>query len=212
MKNSRCGITKCCARVLFTSSGHCCSFTGPDFDFRQSTPGKQLRPLLNIEDIGRCQHSKYLKDVLHDGTESIDNPIKNNSLSLFKRQKPKEVSKLSSKMSVLKSYCNWFSRLYIANQHREGDLDEFFKYENQPYPPSLSEFGKIRFGAKSDLLQCIEEGLESAQDYLVSFDGKGFYGAVIVHALPVVSATTFDEYADNIFLPYVNQQSCENIN
>ena len=48
-------------------------------------------------------------------------------------------------------------------QHRTGDLDEFFVHENQPYPPSLSEFRKLRFGKKSDLLTCITKPASSAE-------------------------------------------------
>ena len=63
---------------------------------------------------------------------------------------------MAQKLSVLKSDCTLFSRLYIANQNRDGDLDKFFKYENLPFPPSLSEYGKMRFCKKSDLLVCLE--------------------------------------------------------
>ena len=54
------------------------------------------------------------------------------------------------------SDCALFSRLYIANQNPDGDLDEFFKYENFRFPPSLFEYGKMRFCKKSDLLVCLE--------------------------------------------------------
>ena len=40
-------------------------------------------------------------------------------------------------LKSLKQDCSLFSWLYIASQIRNGDLDEFFKYENQLYPPSL---------------------------------------------------------------------------
>ena len=47
------------------------------------------------------------------------------------------------------------SRLYIASQSRGGDLDSFFRHENQPYPAALSLEGEIRHGVKSDLLSCL---------------------------------------------------------
>ena len=47
--------------------------------------------------------------------------------------------------------------MYIASQQRNGDLEEFFKHENQPYRPSLSEFGNLRFGKKSDLISCVNK-------------------------------------------------------
>ena len=58
---------------------------------------------------------------------------------------------------MLKSDYALFSRLCIACQSRDGDLDQFFKHENQGCPPSLSQHGSLRLpGNKSDLLQCIE--------------------------------------------------------
>ena len=46
--------------------------------------------------------------------------------------------------------------MYIASQIRDGDTDELFKHENQPYPPSLSQLGGLRTVTKSDLLHCLE--------------------------------------------------------
>lgn len=55
-----------------------------------------------------------------------------------------------------------FGCLYINNQLRDGDPDGFFSHENQIYPPSLSEYGNLHKGAKSDLVKCLDitkEGL-----------------------------------------------------
>ena len=93
-----------------------------------------------------------------------------------------------------------FSRLYIASQQRDGDLEEFFKHENQPYPPSLSEFGQLRFGKKSDLIACVNRESPPPPE---SYDVKVFDGAAVVHALPVSSVSTFLEYADCTFLPFL---------
>lgn len=60
-------------------------------------------------------------------------------------------------MSSLKNDCSLFSRLFIASQIRDGDLDEFFAHENQAYPPALSNMGKMRLGTKSDMVGCLED-------------------------------------------------------
>ena len=80
----------------------------------------------------------------------------------------------------------------------------FFRHENQLYPPSLSDYGKLRFAKKSDLVQILE--LESQQDQPCVFDVMVIDGAALVHMLPVKDATTFDEYASNVFLPHIMQQ------
>ncbi|KAK3716735.1 hypothetical protein QZH41_006309 [Actinostola sp. cb2023] len=96
------------------------------------------------------------------------------------------------------------SRLYIGSQQRDGDLNEFFSHENQPYPPSLSDFGNLRFTKKSDLVLCITKGVTQTPPPQ-SYDVKVFDGAaVVVHSLPVSAASTFAEYATVSFLPYIH--------
>lgn len=69
-------------------------------------------------------------------TKPITHPIKRNKLPLFSRPTAKAVSKKQAQVSALKDDCSLFSRLYISCQTREGDLEEFFRHENQPWPPS----------------------------------------------------------------------------
>jgi len=54
-----------------------------------------------------------------------------------------------------------FPRLYIDCQNRSENLDEFFRRENQAYPPDLSHVGRLHLGSKSDLLVCLERVAEA---------------------------------------------------
>ena len=45
-----------------------------------------------------------------------------------------------------------FARLYIAFQTRGGNLQDFFRHENQPWLPSLARLGGLRYGNKSHLV------------------------------------------------------------
>ncbi len=97
-----------------------------------------------------------------------------------------------------------FSRLYIACQSRDGDLDDFFRHENQVCPPSLSNFGKLRQGTtKADILSCLENCTEltSSQPNIevIILDG-----AVVVNFLKPVAVRTFEDYAVKVFLPHIN--------
>ena len=94
-----------------------------------------------------------------------------------------------------------FSRLYIATQHRTGDLDEFFTHENQPYPPSLFEFGNLRFGKKSDLLACVKPTEQPHPPPV--YDCKNFDGAATVHTVPSTTVSTLNSYAEHIFIPFI---------
>lgn len=80
----------------------------------------------------------------------------------------------------------------------------FFKHENQPFPPSLSEYGKLRSSKKSDLMSLLPVDDPSEPPNL--FDAIAIDGAALVHLLPTASITTFDEYADSIFLPHLRKQ------
>ncbi|KAK3702948.1 hypothetical protein QZH41_002861 [Actinostola sp. cb2023] len=120
-------------------------------DTRNCADDSVVDTINTIEELGLRQYKKYVKDVIIERTASIDNSIPRNSVALFKRQKPKHITKTSQKLSALTSDRFLFSRLDIASQQKDGDLEEFFMHENQPYPPSLSEFGSLRFGKKSDL-------------------------------------------------------------
>ena len=142
--------------------------------------------------------------VITDRTQSIHVPIKKNSLALFRSPKSKIKSKQAGKIVMLKNDVSLFSRLYIVMQHRDCDMSTFFKHENHPYPPSLSDSGKLRLGKKSDLLKNLDE--ESHIGPPTSFDVKALDGAAVVHLLPMTNITTFDEYADNVFIPHLISQ------
>ena len=108
-------------------------------------------------------------------------------------------------MSSLKCDISLFSRLYIACQSRDGDIDDFFRHENQACPPSLSNLGKLRLGNKADLLSCLEKCTESVSSR-PNVDVTILDGAVVVNFLQPAAAKTFEEYALKIFIPFINNQ------
>ena len=86
---------------------------------------------------------------------SVDEVLSRNKLTLFTTKHLSE-KKGKQQLMLMKSDMQLFSRLYIACQTRDGNLDEFFRHENQSCPPSLSNMGNLRLGGKSDLLPCLE--------------------------------------------------------
>ena len=101
-----------------------------------------------IEGIGLSQYQEFVTEVIVARSRSSHQPIKKNSLPLLKRQFPRVVTKSKLQASSLKSDCNLVSRLYIASKFRDGNLEEFFSHENHPWPPSLSEHGKLNLPTK----------------------------------------------------------------
>ena len=81
---------------------------------------------------------------------------------------------------------------------------ELFAHENHGWPPSLSEQGKLRLPTKkSDLLHVFQTA-DISESY--ACDVKVIDGAVVVHSLPINDASTFDEYAEKIFIKWVEKQ------
>ena len=109
----------------------------------------------SIQKLGQEQCDKFVVERLEKGTASLYDPIKRNKLSLFSCPRTNEKPKKKMQIASLKEDCSLFSRLYVSCQVRDGNLEEFFAHENQCFPPSLSHFGKIRHGTKSDLVACI---------------------------------------------------------
>ena len=90
-------------------------------------------------------------------------------------------------------------------QSRNSDLKEFFSHEMQSFPPSLSDLGKLYLpNTKSDLLNCIQ--LVAQPEPPTICDCRVLDGAAIVHFLPVTGVATFNDYAQNVFIPYLQKQ------
>ena len=102
------------------------------------------------------------------------------------------------KQSELKNDRDLFSRLYIASRTRDGGVDEFFRYENQP----ISKEGLIRTGEKLDLLDCLRTD-ETISNESPKVDAKVFDGPAVVNFLDPGSCATFDNYANDVFVPYM---------
>jgi hypothetical protein len=160
-----------------------------------------------IQKLGLDQYKTYVTERLVNRTTPIEDPIKRNNLYLFSHPPVREKTRKQLQLSSLKNDCSLFSRLYIASQIRNGDLDEFFKHENQAFPPALSQMGIIRTGKKSDLLGCLE-GLSPSTENVShpTVQVNILDGAAIVNMLRPGTAKTFQDYANGVFLPYISSQ------
>ena len=94
-----------------------------------------------IESLGEEQYTKFVEERLELCTKPVTDTLPKNKLPLFNRSQTKTQQ---MQLAAVKSDCSLFSRLYIACQSRDGDLDQFFSHENQAAPPALSTGGKPR--------------------------------------------------------------------
>ena len=86
---------------------------------RDCTTDAVVETVHTIESLGRAQYQQYVTDVIVNRTVQIQQPIKKNSLPLFKRPSPKRSKKVKQDLANLKSDCNLFSHLYIASKFRD---------------------------------------------------------------------------------------------
>ena len=59
-------------------------------------------------------------------------------------------------------------------------------------------------GTKSELMKCLGPSQQSTP--LEAFECKVMDGAVVVHCLPTTGFKTFNEYAEEVFIPHLEKQ------
>ena len=134
--------------------------------------------LRQIEAVGKEQCNPFITERLLNRIKSLYDPIKRSKVSLFTFSPPKESRKTSQQLSSMRSDCALFARLYISCH---GDLDEFFKHENQGCPPSLSHLGKLRLPKKKyELTECVEANTTRRTEVPSAFDATIIDGAAVV--------------------------------
>ena len=157
------------------------------------------------ERLARSSLKRFMKERLVERNKPITEPIKKNNFPTFNVLSKKVVSKDKAKVGVLKQDLALFSRLYISCQTRDGKLEEFFKFENQPWPPPLSETGQLRGGQKADLIKCLPNSSNQCS-IQPTIDAAILDGAIIVQMLKPGTAQTFEDYFNYVFAPYIARQ------
>lgn len=161
-----------------------------------------------VEEVGKKLFADYIDQRLVQKNLTIFHPIQKNSLPLFGTHTRKP-GKIQQSVKALKADCNLFARLYVACQNRDGNLNEFFRHENQSQPPSLSHEGHIRLGTKSDIVGVLESLLESTFERNLNVDAVVYDGAALVNILQPKTCKTFFQYATEIFCPFILKQVTE---
>jgi hypothetical protein len=154
----------------------------------------------NVKKIGMEQFQTFVKERFTDRSTPITEPLEKNKLPTFNSP-----NKVMSKTKAKVADCALFSRLYIACQSRDGNLQDFFKFQNQPWPISLSQAGNLRGGQKADLVKCLHDTTTQTVEQ-PTVDAIILDGAVIVQMLKPRMAQTFEEYFNTVFAPYILRQ------
>ena len=111
----------------------------------------------NIRDIGEEKYQEYVEHVLRSSDKPISASIPRVNHQIFSDCiSSKRNSKEKQQVKDLKQNVQLLGRLYINCIARGGDIDDFIRHENLPFPPSLSEGGGIRSsGNKSQIISCV---------------------------------------------------------
>ena len=115
-------------------------------DTRDIVDSSVVSVMCHLKKLGQEQYDKFATDRLVTQVTPVNDPIKRIKFHLFSRPPVKEKSRTKYQLSSLKSDVH-----FISCQTRDGDLDDFFSYENQACPPSLSSMGKLKLRKKSDM-------------------------------------------------------------
>ena len=115
-------------------------------------------------------------------------------------------SKQKETIQLLKNNESLFSRLYLVHQSgRSGNIKDFFKHENQAYPPSISSCGQIRLSSnKSDILDCLKWHAQPTNIKPLT-DVTVFDGGSLIHKLKPIKCRTFADYAVR-FKDYIEKE------
>ena len=149
--------------------------------------------------VGQDQYSRCVDEPLSKCVTTVTDPLSKNKLPLFSYTAVKGPSKGSLQLLSMKSDCNVFSRLCLACQARDGDVNKFVCHGNHPCPPSLSLGGKLRLGSNTDALPYVEVERATSEDTSPPVDVQFLDGAAVVQKLNPVTAKTFLNYAVHVF-------------
>jgi len=138
-----------------------------------------------------------------DRTKAVDDPILCNKLTVFSTSTPRSQSKGQQQLASVKNDRELFAHLYIGCQTRHGSLEEFFRHENQACPPALSNGVNLFTGTRNDLITYLEEVPDAKTETPVT-TCIVLDGAAIVQMLTPAASKTCEEYAHQIFIPYMS--------
>ena len=159
------------------------------------------------EDLGRTQYQTFGEEHMSDA--SIYGSIHKNNLPLFNSGQKKSTHK-SEKTTQMKRDVQFFTRMYISCQSRDGGFDTFFEHENQPWPPLFAENNAMHLSNKAGIMVCLEALAECPQDTPV-VALKVIDEAALVHALDSkrsnMTGKTFGEFGQKVF-SHTSKDSC----
>ena len=108
--------------------------------------------LTSVHKVGMSLHLAYVEERLEKATKPISDIIPRTNILTFANRPDRKAKR---NHSIQKQNMTLITQLFLSLQSRpDADMAEFFKYENQREPPSISNQGLLRSGTKVDILEC----------------------------------------------------------
>ena len=168
-------------------------------DVMEPEVAKSLR---KVDEIGKVLHDTYVQNRISKASVAISDTIKRNGVYTF-ANRPDTRSKHAEKISVMKKDAALVTQLFLSLQSRpDADILDFFTFENQREPPSLSDRGRLRSGTKSDILKCLgvpATACTAARDATVLVLDM----PAVVHMVHPAHAATFTDYIPMHLVPFL---------
>lgn len=158
--------------------------------------------LYALEENGVKLYRDFVNNRLAERTKSLYDSVPKQHTNIFTTRK--KTAGPSTTLSTLKEDVHLFSRLFIISTARDLDLNEFFQYENNNFPPSLSLNGDLRPGLKAQLTTILEKLVLSDVCGTPICSGVVFDGAALAYLVkPKPNLSTFEDYCDTQLKPYL---------
>lgn len=158
--------------------------------------------LYTLEEKGVTLYKDFVNDRLVRRTKSVYDSISKQHTNIFMQRK--KIAGPSTILSTLKEDVHLFSRLFIISTARDLDLNEFFQYENNNFPPSLSLNGVLRPGLKAQLTTILEKLVTSNVRDTPVCSSVVFDGAALAYLVkPKPNLSTFEDYCNTQLKPYL---------
>ena len=166
----------------------------------QIMPTDVVKSVMTAKDNGRklCEH--FFSERIMTRNVARSSPLNLNKLTLFST-KPHQCRK-KSEIASLKEERTQVIQIMLSGQAGREINEEVFAHENCDCPPSLTSQGQMHKGTKSELIKCLESEVPAVYTS-PKVDVAILDGAFIVQSLRPGTTSTFEEYADHLFIPYI---------
>ncbi|KAK3912859.1 Chromosome-associated kinesin KIF4 [Frankliniella fusca] len=161
--------------------------------------------LFDAKQLGGVMMQKFIEERLCSNSKALFERIPKNKCQFFTTESQKRPA-ATDKVKELKADMELFAKLFLNTKTLNLDRDEFFRHENQPFPPALSVNGRLRGGEKHPLLQKLLQ-LVSKSSPPNNFGAIVFDGAAVANYLPPRQSKTFKQYGEEEFLGYITSQA-----